>query len=105
MQIDSYVLHSNLAEWLISLTVRSVRRVLKNSFNITLNLPETYKQAKERYAKLSKIVVDEVMASENYLGKSIIPIEIFPPEPLKTIEDVGSPTNPDFNNNMINENI
>lgn len=100
MQIDSYVVHHSLSDWLLCLTVRSIRRVLKNSFNIIIDLVDTVSQVKAKHMQMTKFVIDHILAEENYLGKTILPIEIFPPEVVKQIDD----TNNQPDNNTINNN-
>ena len=56
--------------------VRSVRRVLKNIYKTDIPLVETFNKIKEKYKETADKVVDFVKTNENYLGKSIIPINI-----------------------------
>ena len=76
MPIDTYVFHYGLSQWYQALVVRSVRRVLKNIYKIEIPLVETFNKIKEKYKETADKVIESVKTNENYLGKTIIPINI-----------------------------
>ncbi len=89
--IDAYLLHLEASEWFTSLTVRSLRRVLKTHYNITIDLLQTIAQTKDKIRNLENWMVDYVLTNEKYKGKSILPFEIAAVEPV--VEPESEPVN------------
>ncbi len=86
MPIDSYILHQEASEWFTSLIVRSIRRVLKTKYNVSIELLQTIQDFKEKINKMEISVIEHIMVNENYQGKSILPFNIQPVQPVIEIE-------------------
>ncbi|MCQ2820088.1 MAG: hypothetical protein MJ252_22715, partial [archaeon] len=86
MDIDTYIFHYNLTEWYQALIIRSLRRVLRDTYKINIPLIDTYNQIKEKYKSTADFIINDIKNNNKYLGKSIIPIE----ESYVVVEEEGA---------------
>ena len=86
MDIDTYIYHYNLTEWYQALIIRSVRRLLRDKYNVKIPLTETFEQIKQKYNSTVESIISDIKNNYKYLGKSIIPIE----ESYVVVEEEGA---------------
>ena len=65
-----------MTQWYHALIVRALRRVLKKEYGVEFGLIDMFNKIEESYKLNSEKVINNILESENYLGKSIIPIPV-----------------------------
>ena len=65
-----------MTQWYHALIVRALRRVLKKEYGVEFGLIDMFNKIEESYKINSEKVINNILESENYLGKSIIPIPV-----------------------------
>ena len=78
MPIDTYIFHYGLTQWFQALILRSLRRVLKSQFKISIPLTDSYNKLKQTYRETADKVINHIITNERYIqeDKTIIPIPI-----------------------------
>ena len=64
-----------MTEWYQAYIIRSLRRVLRDKYNIKIPLLDTFNTVKSNYKTTVDMVINDIMTKDKYLGKSIIPIQ------------------------------
>ncbi len=102
--IDSYVLHLEASNWLSATVVRSMRRTLKNKYGIEIDLVQTFQDVKDKVKNYEQWIVQHILTTENYLGKTILPFEVVPVIPVVE-EHTGESLNKSAQNNSQAEKL
>lgn len=81
-----------------------MRRILKKNYNIEIDLVQTFADVKEKVKNYEQWIVQHVLTTENYLGKTILPFEIIPVIPVVE-ENTGESLNKSAQNNSHAEKL
>ena len=76
VNIDTFIFHYSMTQWYQALVIRALRRVLKKTYGIEINLAETYELIKQKYKETVDKIIQDMLKNEVYLKKTVIPIPI-----------------------------
>ena len=84
-----------MTQWYQALILRALRRVIKKEYGIEFGFADMFNKIQESYKINADKVINEILAKETYIGKSIIPVPVsnVPTEEEKQEEVKEAPPN------------
>lgn len=76
IDIDSFVFHYGMTQWFQALVIRALRRVIKKNLGIDFGFVDTFNKIQESYKNIADKIIQNILETEKYLDKSIIPVPV-----------------------------